>query len=178
MTGVVWWKRLVRRLGVIALTVGVIGIGVGTVRLAAQWRAEAAPLDVSPVSMDTIVEAAQIESDRATQLSAAVDEMAGQIGDLSAALSTADSNASSDEAHVQALQQQLDRTTAKLKSLQSQLRAGQERLTQLNAAAARQAALNAAARSSGGGGGGGGGASVGEEHGEDEPEDEDEPDDH
>ena len=65
MTGV-WWKRLVRRLGVIALTVGVIGISVGTVRLAAQWRAEAAPLDVSPVSMDTIVEAAQRESDRAT----------------------------------------------------------------------------------------------------------------
>ena len=103
MTGV-WWKRLVRRLGVIVLTVGVIGISVGTVRLAAQWRAEAAPLEVSPVSMDTIVEAADVQKDRAALLSAAVDEMAGQVEDLSTALSTANTNASSDVAHVQAEQ--------------------------------------------------------------------------
>ena len=76
-------------------------------------------------------------------LSSALEEMAAEIDDLQTALSTANTNATSDEQHVQALQAQLDQTTTKLKSLQSQLRAAHDRLAQLNAAAARQAALNA-----------------------------------
>ena len=77
-----WWKRLARRLSVIALTVGVIGISVGTVRLAEQWRAASAPLDVSPVSMDAIIEASQTEAGRAATLSGQVADVAVQVDDL------------------------------------------------------------------------------------------------
>ena len=43
--------RLGRRAVVLAATVAVIGVGVGVVQVAAQWRAEAAPLDTAPVGM-------------------------------------------------------------------------------------------------------------------------------
>ena len=74
-----WWGRLMRRLGVLALTVGVIGVGVGTVHVAAQWRAAEAPLDVSPVSMETITAESEAEASRAAVL-------AGQVADVATML--------------------------------------------------------------------------------------------
>ena len=45
------FARLGRRIVVLAATVAVIGVAVGVVQVAAQWRAEAAPLDTAPVGM-------------------------------------------------------------------------------------------------------------------------------
>lgn len=165
MTGV-WQHRLGRRLGVVVLIVLAVGLGAVTVQVAGQWRAAEAPLDGSPVSIDAIGEAAQLEQDRAAALSGQVGEVAAQVDTLRAALSSAHDNASSDATHVKALQQQLSKSTGRLKALQRQLQAAQDRLAQLNAAAARQSALNGAARSSGGGGGGG-------EEGDDRGDDDD-----
>jgi septal ring factor EnvC (AmiA/AmiB activator) len=157
-------------MGVIALTLGVIGIGVGTVRLASEWRAAEAPLDVAPVSMETITAASQAEAGRAAVLAGRVADVAAVVDGLQSAISTANTNTATDSKHASELQDQLARTSARLKDLQSQLKAAQARLAQLNAAAARQAALNAAARASRSASGSGGGshaARQGREHDDD-----------
>jgi len=152
-------RRLARRALVLALTLAVIGVGVGTVQVAARWRAEAAPIDTAPVGMDAIGADVAAELDRTATLSSQVDTVAGQIGDLGTAVSTAQQSISGDSENAHALQKQLDQAQARLKVVQKQLKAAQARLDALNAAAARQAALNAAAaragsaRSSGSGGG-------------------------
>jgi septal ring factor EnvC (AmiA/AmiB activator) len=165
------WGRLLRRLGVIAVTVGVIGIAVGTVHVAAEWRAAEAPLDVSPVSMETITAESQAEAGRAAVLAGRVADVVSVVDGLQSAISTANTNTAADSKHASELQGQLARTSARLKDLQSQLEAAQARLAQLNAAAARQAALNAAARASrsasGSSGSGGHAARQGGEPGDD-----------
>ncbi len=137
--------RVFRRIVVLALTIAVIGVGVATVQVAARWRAEAAPIDVAPVGLDTIAAAAASESDRTSSLAGQIDGVAGQIADLSGALTTANEGISGDSDNALALQKQLAKASAKLQAIQKQLKAAQARLDALNAAAARQAALNAAA---------------------------------
>ncbi len=138
-------RRLVRRAAVLALTLAVIGVGIGTVQVAAQWRAEAAPIDAAPVGMDTIASDAAAEIDRTTSLSGQLDDVATQLSDLGGAVSTANQTISGDSDNAQVLQQQLSDAKSRLETLQQQLKAAQKRLDALNAAAARQAALNAAA---------------------------------
>ncbi len=139
-------RRLVRRAAVLALTLAVIGVGVGTVQVAARWRAEAAPIDAAPVGMDTIGGDAATEIDRTTALSGQLDEVTSQIADLRGAVSTASQGISGDSQSARVLQQQLADTKSKLEALQKQLKAAQQRLDALNAAAARQAAINASAK--------------------------------
>ncbi len=140
-------RRLMRRAIVLALTLTVIGVGVGTVQVAARWRAESAPIDVAPVGMDTIAADAATEVDRTATLSDQVDGVAGQIADLGGALTTANQGISGDSENAQALQKQLDQAKSRLQTIQKQLKAAQARLDALNAAAARQAAANASAKS-------------------------------
>lgn len=145
--------RLGRRAIVLAATVAVIGVGVGVVQVAAQWRADAAPLDTAPVGMTTISDDYAIETERAADLANQMDGVAGQISGLQAALITANGSVDDDTQTATDLQGQLAVTKAKLTGLEKQLKAAQTRLEQLNKAAARQAAINraAGARSSGGG---------------------------
>jgi len=138
-------QRVIRRVIVLGLTVAVIGVGVATVQVAAQWRADAAPIDTAPVGMDTIAGDASSEMDRTTQLSNQLDGVASQLADLGAAVSAANDSIAGDADHAKALQQQLSDTKARLAALQQQLKTAQKRLDALNAAAARQAAINAAA---------------------------------
>ena len=111
-------NRLARRALVLAATVAVIGAAVVTVQVAAAWRAEAAPLDTAPAAMSAINTDMEAEVARTGDLSAQIDDVAGQLSTLKGA------------------------------GLQSQLKGAQARLTALNKAAARQAALNAAAKRS------------------------------
>jgi hypothetical protein len=145
--------RLGRRAIVLAATVAVIGVGVGVVQVAAQWRADAAPLDTAPVGMTTISDDYAIETERAGDLANQMDGVAGQISGLQSALITANGSIDNDTQTALDLQAQLAATTAKLTGLEKQLKAAQTRLEQLNKAAARQAAINraAGARSVGGG---------------------------
>lgn len=147
--------RLGRRAVVLAATVAVIGVGVGVVQLATQWRAEAAPLDTAPVGMTDLSDDFAIEAERAADLADQMDGVAGQISGLQAALITADGSIHDDTQAATELQGQLAAAKVKLMVLEKQLKGAQRRLEQLNKAAARQAALNrsAATRSSGGGGG-------------------------
>jgi chromosome segregation ATPase len=142
-----------RRIVVLAVTVAVIGVAVGVVQVAAQWRAEAAPLDTAPVGMSEISDDFAIEADRAADLADRMDGVAVQISGLQAALIAANGSIDDDTQAATELQGQLAVAKLKLTVLEKQLRAAQARLELLNRAAARQAALNraAGARSTGGG---------------------------
>lgn len=146
--------RLGRRAVVLAATIAVIGVGVGVVQVAAQWRADAAPLDTAPVGMTAISDDYAIEAERAAELADQMDGVAGQISGLQATLITANGSIDDDTQAATDLQGQLAVAKTKLTGLEKQLKAAQQRLEQLNRAAARQAALNRAAARSGGGGGG------------------------
>jgi len=146
-------SRWVRRGAVAAATVAVLVIGATTVQVAAEWRSASAPLDTAPVGMETIGDEFTAETERTVELSGQIDDVAGQIADLKGALIAANSSMTEDEAQAEALQADLDGSTARLQTLQRQLKAAQARLVALNRAAARQAALNrqAGARTSSGG---------------------------
>ncbi len=147
--------RLGRRAAVLAATVAVIGVGVGVVQVAAEWRAGTAPLDTAPVGMTELSDEFAVEEERAADLAVQMDGVAGQISGLQAALITANGSVDDDTQAATELQGELAAAKVRLTVLEKQLKAGQTRLEQLNKAAARQAALNrsAATRSSGGGGG-------------------------
>ena len=159
--------RLGRRALVLAATGGVLAMAVVTVQVAAAWRADIAPLDAQPVSVSSLDASAVTESDRTKELTGQVEGLAKQLDDLTAAISAADGSVEGDLENAAALQAQMDAATAKLSTLQGQLKTAQARLKALNAAAARQAALNkaakAAAASSGGSTGGGGGEREGDD---------------
>jgi hypothetical protein len=143
--------RLARRLAVVAMTLAVIGLAVATVQVAAQWRASAAPLDAAPVGMDTIAADAAAEKDRAALLKGQLGDQAAQIAALRAVVAAADEHVTGDAGSASSLQQKLQTSGQRLRTVQAQLKAAQTRLAQLNAAADRQAALNAAARAAGAG---------------------------
>lgn len=139
-----------RRLAVLALTALVVAGGVATVRLAAAWRADAAPLAVEPVSLGRLVAERDAELERSAALADQIDAVAAQLAELEGALLAANGVVDADEAAAGALRDRLAAAQERLDELQGQLAAAQERLAALNAAAARQSALNAVGGSSGG----------------------------
>ena len=141
-------NRMARRALVLAATAAVIGVAVVTVQVAAEWRAEAAPLDTAPVAMSAIDGDMEAEAARTEALSGQIDEVAGQLATLNGALLTANDAMTADAENAATLQGQLAEVKTRYEKLQSQLKGAQARLAALNRAAARQATLNAAARRS------------------------------
>ena len=137
--------RVVRRVLVLGAAVAVIAVAAFTVQLAAQWRTDSAPLDTVPVSMNSINAELQSEVGRSADLSGQVDEVASRITELRSAIGTAGGAVTQSAQSAQALKSQLSEAQTKLTTVQAQLLAAQQRLGQLNAAAARQAAINARA---------------------------------
>jgi septal ring factor EnvC (AmiA/AmiB activator) len=137
-------RHLARRAIVLGATLAVLALAVGTIKVATDWRAAAAPLDVAPVGMDTINARLAAETDRAGVLSDQIDSVATQVATLGAALTQATDHVSGDTQTAETLRQELADAKAKLSTLQTQLTAAQDRLAALNKAAARQAAANAA----------------------------------
>jgi septal ring factor EnvC (AmiA/AmiB activator) len=146
-------NRLLRRGLVLGASIAVITAAVGTVKVAADWRAADAPLDVAPVGVETINAQLVSETDRAGVLVEEIDAVAAQIADLQSAVASADQQVTDDTESAQVLEAELAAAAKKLETLQGQLKAANERLSALNRAAARQAAANAAAKSSSRGGG-------------------------
>jgi TolA-binding protein len=163
-------SRLLRRLLVLGMTVAVVAVGIASVRVAAAWRAEAAPLDTEPVAMSQVEADLGAETVRSTELADQIYEVAGQVAVLRGALLTANDTVTGDHESAARLEARLAKATARLERLQDQLKTAQKRLRQLNDAAARQAALNRAAATSSSGSGG---ASRDDDHEDEEHEDED-----
>jgi len=137
--------RVARRVLVLGGAVAVIAVAAFTVQLAAQWRTDSAPLDTVPVSMSSINAELQNEVGRSADLSGQVDEVASRITELRSAIGTADATVTQSAQSAETLKSQLSEAQTKLTTVQAQLLAAQQRLGQLNAAAARQAAINARA---------------------------------
>ena len=142
-------RRIVRRILVLSATAAVIGLAAVTVQLAAQWRTDSAPLDTVPVSVSNVNAQLQAEVGRSAALSGQVDQVASQIAELRAAVGTASGAVTQSTTSAQTLKGQLSDAQTKLTAVQAQLQAAQQRLSQLNAAAARQAAANARAQVTG-----------------------------
>jgi len=149
-------SRLVRRAIVLGATVAVIAVAAGTVKVAADWRAASAPLDVAPVGMESVNLQLVSETDRAGALSEQIGSVAGDIATLQGALLEANQHIAGDAQGAETLKKDLAAAKKKLDALQAQLMAAQDRLAALNRAAARQAAANAASKSTGTTSGGGG----------------------
>ena len=88
----------------------------------------------------------EAEVARTADLSGQIDDVANQLSALNDAVVTANGAVVGGTTNAATLQAQLDTARTKLDKLQSQLKTAQARLTALNQAAARQAAINAAAR--------------------------------
>jgi chromosome segregation ATPase len=146
-------NRLLRRGLVLGASIAVIAAAVGTVKVAADWRAADAPLDVAPVGVETINAQLVSETDRAGVLVEEIDAVAAEIADLRSAVASADQQVTDDTESAQVLEAELAAAAKKLETLQGQLKAANERLSALNRAAARQAAAHAAAKSTSRGGG-------------------------
>jgi hypothetical protein len=168
--------RIVRRTAVLALTLGVIAAGVVTVGVAAQWRAESAPIDTAPVAMSQIDEEFSAEIARANNLSAQVSNVALEVAVLRSAVDTAASSVTGDTTTAKSLEAKLEKATSKYEKLLAQLKVAQKRLEALNAAAARQAALNRQASSTSSSSRSSGGGDDDHDHEEDEEDEEDDDD--
>jgi len=137
-------KRATRKALVVGATASVIGVGAVCVQNAADWRAASAPLDATPVSATSISGALEAQHQRAGALAGQIDQVALQMADLQSALQAANGALAGQNSTASTVQDQLKAAQTKLATIQNQLKAAQQRLAQLNAAAARQAALNAA----------------------------------
>jgi hypothetical protein len=134
-----------RRVLVVSAVVVAIAVAFVTVEAAAQWRATAAVFEPAPADAGSIVDAAGSEAQRAADLRGQLGGVARQLSDLQAALIAGTSGINADSASAAGTRDQLARAQARLHTLQRQLKQAQERLTALNRAASRQAALNAGA---------------------------------
>jgi chromosome segregation ATPase len=138
-------QRATRKVLVAGATASVIGAGAFCVQAAADWRAASAPLDTAPVSATSIGSALETQHQRAGGLASQIDQVALQMADLRTALQAANGAMANQSGTASTVQGQLNAAQTKLTTIQKQLKAAQTRLVQLNAAAAKQAAINASA---------------------------------
>jgi chromosome segregation ATPase len=150
-----------------------MGAGVVTVGVAAQWRAESAPLDTAPVAMAQINDESTAEAARADNLSAQVSNVALEVAVLRSAVDTASNSVTGDTSSAKDLEKKLAKASTKYEKLLKQLKAAQKRLQALNAAAARQAAINSRAKSSSSSSKASSGGEKDDEHEDDEEEEDD-----
>lgn len=116
----------IRRTAVtVGLVIAVLGAG-GTIFAASRWTASEAPLEVAPVSVESIQKALDQERARSSGLEQQLTSLEQASGDLSGAL--------------QAAQDQLVQDATTATDLRAALTAAQDRLTKL------EAALKAAAK--------------------------------
>jgi peptidoglycan hydrolase CwlO-like protein len=140
-------SMIVRRTLIAVATGAVLAVAVGTVRVAADWRAAAAPLDAPPVSAQALQAQLADELARAQALSAEIDSLGGQINDLESVLATAGDRVGGDTVAAETLKSDLDVAKQQLTSLQKQLKAAQARLAAASAVKAKpQAAASGAGR--------------------------------
>ena len=140
-------KLALRRAAVVALTIAMLGVGLVSVRVAADWRAAEAPLDTVPVSAGSVEDAVQAQDDRAVELEDRIRQLTVELDGLQSAVGAAGEAVEGGTGDAETLQGQLDGARERLRTMQRQLKTAQARLVELRRAAARQAAINANAAS-------------------------------
>jgi septal ring factor EnvC (AmiA/AmiB activator) len=108
------------------VTVGVAGsllMAGMTVRAASLWAANEAPLNVAPVSVDSVQQALDQERTRSAALEAQLRELEGSTADLTAALAAAQARVGVDETTAEDLKASLTAAQDKLAKLEAALKA-------------------------------------------------------
>lgn len=112
---------LTRRSLVIIGVVAALVLGATSIRLAAAWTADAAPLEVAPATLSSLQSALHQEQTRSAALEEQLKSIEGAASDLSAALTTAQGQVVTDTQTADALKADLAAARTKLAALEAQL---------------------------------------------------------
>jgi len=112
----------VRRALTVTALVAALALGFVTIRIAAAWTAESAPLAVSPVSVASLQSQLDAERDRSAALSAELERLVRESTELSEALGLARSQIASESDHATALSADLEAARTKLGKLEEAIR--------------------------------------------------------
>jgi septal ring factor EnvC (AmiA/AmiB activator) len=116
----------------ILAVVASLAIGFLAIRAAAAWVTAAAPLDESPLAVQTLQSRLADETARAATLEARLGALTAHADAVESALATAQSHLVSDAAHADDLSAQLATAQAKLAAVERSIRdANRARLTRL-----------------------------------------------
>lgn len=116
-------RPTIRRL---LVTIGVAGsllVAGATIRAAALWAANEAPLTVAPVSVESVQQALDQERGRSAALEAQLAELEASTADLTAALTAANARLGTDQATADDLRASLTAAQRKLAKLEAALKA-------------------------------------------------------
>jgi chromosome segregation ATPase len=110
-----------RILTVVAVAASLL-IGVGAIRASAAWTASASPLDMAPVSAETLQARLADESARSAALVDRLTALTLHADELSAALASAEARIGSDAEHAARLAEDLAAAKKKLAALEKSIR--------------------------------------------------------
>ena len=110
-----------RVLTVIAVAASLL-VGLGAIRAAAAWTASAAPLDVAPVSAQSLQSRLADESARSEALLERLAELTAHTEELSTALAAAETQIGADAEHAAQLAKDLAAAKKKLAALEKSIR--------------------------------------------------------
>ena len=112
----------VRRSTTLVAVMLAVALGFLAIRVAAAWTANAAPLEVAPVSVETLRAQLDAERTHSAQLSSELRRLMAQSAELNAALDAADSQIANDADHADQLSMDLAAAKKKLRSLEKSIR--------------------------------------------------------
>lgn len=148
-------RPTLRRLLVTAGVAGSLIVAGATVRAASQWASTQAPLDVAPVSVESVESALALEKSRAAVLEDQIANLHASAAGLQTALEAAQSRLVTDEATAD--------------ELRASLAAAQEKLAKLEAALVAQGNARTSTRTA---------SADSDDHGDDDDHDRDDDDEH
>ena len=114
---------VVRRSTTLVAVILIVALGFLAIRVAAAWTASAAPLEVAPVSVETLRSQLDAERTHSAQLSSELRRLTSQSAELNAALDAADAQIAKDADHAGELSKDLATAKKKLRSLEKSIRA-------------------------------------------------------
>lgn len=113
----------IRRSLTLAGALAALILGFAAIQAAAAWTATAAPLSVTPVSVETIESKLQDEQARSADLQLQLRALSGNTEELSTALEAAQARIAADTKHAKDLEKDLKAAKKKLAALQKSIRA-------------------------------------------------------
>jgi chromosome segregation ATPase len=119
---------VVRRSTTLVTVILVVALGFMAIRFAAAWTANAAPLEVAPVSVETLRAQLDAERSHSAQLSSELRRLMSQSVELNAALDAASAQIANDADHADRLSKDLSAAKKKLRSLEKSIRVARDAL--------------------------------------------------
>jgi chromosome segregation ATPase len=140
----------VRRSTTLVAVILIVALGFLAIRVAAAWTANAAPLEVAPVSVETLNAQLDAERSRSAQLSSELHRLTSQAVELNTALDAARAHIAQDADHAAKLSKDLATAKKRLRSLEKSIRAARAALARQPAVTVTTVATTQTAPTSGG----------------------------